>query len=100
MKVKIQDSFGGEISVEEVTPIYRCHHVNDRKYYPTLNDVEFDGTTEYILVENPNSCYGFLALWLIDRKNKIYEYSGFGHSGASSIVCSLLQKLKDVNNDK
>ena len=37
MKVKIQD-INGEITEEEITPIYRCHHVNDRKYYPTLKD--------------------------------------------------------------
>ena len=72
MKVKIQDNFNGEITEEEITPIYRCHHVNDRKYYPTLEDVKFDKTSEYILIENPNSCYGFSALWLKDRKNKIY----------------------------
>ena len=40
-------------------------------------------------------------LWLKDKKNKIYEYDGFGHSGASSIVCSLLQKLiKEQTNEK
>ena len=68
MKVKIQDNFNGEITEEEITPIYRCHHVNDRKYYPKLKDVKFDKTSEYILIENPNSCYGFVALWLKDRK--------------------------------
>lgn len=100
MKVKIQDNFNGEITEEEITPIYRCHHVNDRKYYPTLKDVEFDESSEYILIENPDSCYGFSALWLKDRKNKIYEYDGFGHSGACSVVCSLLQKLSEVENAK
>lgn len=95
MKVKIQNYFNDEITEKEITPIYRCHHVNDIKYYPTLKDVKFDETSEYILVENPNSCYGFSALWLVDRKNKIYEYDGFGHSGACSVICSLLQKLKD-----
>ena len=99
MKVKVQD-MNWEITEEEITPIYRCHHVNDRKYYPTLNDVEFDETSEYILIENPDSCYGFSALWLKDRKNKIYEYVGFGHSGACSVVCSLLQKLSEGENAK
>lgn len=99
MKVKIQHHFNDEIKQEEVIPIYKCHHVQDRKCYPTLKDVEFDETSEYILIENPNSCYGFSALWLKDRKNKIYEYDGFGHSGACSIVSSLLKELtKQLNN--
>lgn len=72
MKVKIQNNSNGEITEEEVTPIYRSHHVNDNKYYPTLKDVEFDETSEYLLIENPNSCYGFSVLWLKDKKNKIY----------------------------
>ena len=93
MKVKIQHTFNGKITEEEITPIYMCHHVKGYKPYPTLNEVKFDETTEYILIENHNSSYGFSALWLKDKKNKIYEYDGFGHSGACSIVCSLLQKL-------
>lgn len=93
MRIKIQDNFNDTITEKEITPIYKCHHVNDRKYYSSLKDVKFDKTTEYILVENPNSCYGFSVLWLKDRKNKIYEYDGFGHSGACSVVCSLLQKI-------
>ena len=36
MKIKIQVNFNGEITEEEITPIYRCHHVNDRKYYPKV----------------------------------------------------------------
>ena len=95
MKVKIQDNFNGTITEEEIIPIYKCRHVNDRKHYSSLKDVKFDKTTEYILIENPNSCYGFSALWLKDRKNKIYEYDGFGHSGACSVVCSLLQKIAE-----
>ena len=100
MKIKIQNSFKGEITEEEITPIYKCHHVDDTEYYPKLKDVKFDETSEYILIENPNSCYGFSALWLKDKKNKIYEYDGFGHSGACSVVCSLLQKLSEVENDR
>ena len=101
MIVKVQHVFNGEISEEEIAPIYKCHHVEDSKYYPTLKDVQFDETSEYILIENPNSCYGFSALWLKDKKNKIYEYDGFGHSGACSVVCSLLQKLiKEQTNEK
>lgn len=100
MKVKIQHVISGEITEEEITPIYKCHHVNDRKYYPELKDVKFDKESEYILIENPNSCYGFAALWLKDRKNKIYEYDGFGHSGACSVICSLLQEvIKNKNKD-
>ena len=95
MKVKIQDNFNGAITEEEITPIYKCHHVNDRKYYSSLKDVQFDKTSEYILIENPNSCYGFSALWLKDKKNKIYEYDGFGQSGACSVVCSFLQKISE-----
>lgn len=103
MKVKIQDVISGEITEEEITPIYRCHHVDDRRYYSGLKDVKFVKESEYILIENPNSCYGFSTLWLKDRKNKIYEHDGFGHSGASSVVCSLLQeviksKTKDLLN--
>lgn len=97
MKVKVLNTFNGEISEEEVTPIYRCHHVNGFKIYPTLKDVQFNKTSEYILIENPDSCYGFSALWLKDKKNKIYEYDGFGHSGACSVICSLLQKLIQEN---
>ena len=99
MRVKIQHHFNDEIKEEEVTPIYKCHHVEDRKYYATLKDVEFDETSEYILIENPNSCYGFSALWLKDRKNKIYEYDGFGHSGACSIVSALLKELTNKEQE-
>lgn len=99
IKVKIQRSVSGEITEEEITPIYKCHHVDDRKYYLELKDVKFDKGSEYILIENPNSCYGFSALWLKDRKNKIYEYDGFGHSGACSVICSLLQEVVKKNKD-
>lgn len=77
MKVKIQNTFNGEITEAKITPIYRCHHVKDRKYYSSIKDVEFDKTSEYILIENPNSCYGFSALWLKDRKNKINFSSAY-----------------------
>lgn len=100
IKVKIRQCISGEIIEEEVIPIYRCHHVNDRKYYPELKEVKFIKESEYIIVESPNSCYGFSALWLKDRKNKIYEWDGFGHSGACSVICSLLQEVvKNENKD-
>ena len=95
MKVKIQDNFNGEITEEEITPIYRCHHVNDRKYYPTLNDVEFDETSEYILIENPDSCYGFSALWLKDRKNKMKLWNRECHGNFSfSLYIHILKYFK------
>lgn len=99
MKVKIQHTFNGKITEEEITPIYICRHVKGYKPYPTLKEVKFDETTEYILIENPNSSYGFSVLWLKDKKNKIYEYDGFGHSGACSVVCSLLQELIRKENN-
>lgn len=100
IKVKIQQVISGEITEEEISPIYKCHHVDDRRCYSGLKDVKFVKESEYILIENPNSCYGFAVLWLKDRKNKIYEYEGFGHSGASSVICSLLQEVtKSKNKD-
>lgn len=97
MKVKVYhysyEKHQEYITEEEVKPIFKCKHVEDTKFYPSLGDVKFDETSEYIIVENPDSCYGFAALWLKDRKNKIYEWDGFGHSGACSVICSLLQEL-------
>lgn len=96
MKVKVQH-FSGNITEEEVTPIFKCKHVEDTESYPSLSEVKFDETSEYIIVENPESCYGYSVLWLWDRKNRIYEWEGFGHSGASSVICALLQELNNKN---
>ena len=90
-----------EYTKEPVKSSFGYHIIlkTGEKEKPKLKDVKFDKTSEYILIENPNSCYGFAVLWLKDRKNKIYEYDGFGHSGACSVVCSLLQKLREVENE-
>ena len=43
MKVKVQH-FSGNITEEEVTPIFKCKHVEDTELYPSLSDVKFDET--------------------------------------------------------
>lgn len=84
------------ITEEEVKVLFECKHVEDTKLYPNLQSVKFDPTSGYLLIENNESPYGFSVLWLVDRKNKIYEWEGFGHSGAASVICALLQKVIDL----
>ncbi len=93
MKVKVRSTISNKVTTEEVELLFRCQHVEDSKLYPSFDMVEFDESSEYLLVENNNSPYGFSALWLVDRKKKIYEWSGFGHSGAASVICALLQEV-------
>ena len=81
------------IEEKEVMILYRAKHVEDRKLYKDIRDVKFLENTDILIIENKNSCYGFSVLWLKDKVNKIYEYDGFGHSGAASVVTHLLQNI-------
>lgn len=92
MKINYYKSLTREIEEREITPLFICNHVKDDRYYSSIENVQFDKESEIILVKEDNACYGFSVLWLRDRKNKIYEWDGFGHSGAASVVCALLQK--------
>ena len=65
MIVKVQHVFNGEISEEEIAPIYKCHHVEDSKYYPTLKDVQFDESINMKSLSYPKK----FVVWKVDDFN-------------------------------
>ncbi len=100
MKVKIRhiNYKTGQTKIEEedIDVLFECKHVEDCKLYNSLAEIELDPTSGIILKAEKESPYGFSVLWRIDRKNNIYEYDGFGHSGAASTVTCLLKKLEEI----
>ena len=93
MKVIIKDQWANKSpQVEDVEVLFQCKHVEDRKIYKNLEDVEFIDFN-ILIVRNDNSHYGFSCLW--DNRDGTYHYDGLGHSGASSIITALLQKISE-----
>lgn len=95
MKVIIKDRWENKPPKEEdVEVLFECNHVEDTKYYDTIENVKFSDDFHILVIRNNNSCYGFSTLW--DNGDGTYHYDGFGNSGACSIVTALLQeKLKE-----
>ena len=48
---------------------------------------------ELRLISNEDSPYGFSSICKRNKNKNEWEYSGFGHSGAASIVTALLKEL-------
>lgn len=93
MKVTIKDNWGNKHpKIEDVEILFKCKHVDDRKIYKKLEDVKFKDFN-ILIVRNDNSQYGFSCLW--DNRDGTYHYDGLGHSGASSIITALLQKISE-----
>ena len=97
MKVIIKDQWANKSpQVEDVEVLFQCKHVEDRKIYKNLEDVEFIDF-DILLVRNENSQYGFSCLW--SNGDETYHYDGIGHSGASSIITALLQKISECEGN-
>ncbi len=78
---------------------FECNHIDDLAGYELLKkdiritpqNAVFDKDSKIRLISNPKSPYGFSSCCLRGDK---WEYMGFGHSGAASIVTALLKKLQ------
>lgn len=106
MRVKIKSTISNDIKEKDIDVLFTGHHVDDteiylmRKQSPEIDieDIPLDMSTEIILFDNKESTFGFSSLWLRDKKNKIYEYDGFGHSGAASVITCLLRRIRELEN--
>lgn len=97
-ELKIRHPFNNQVETVDVNIIYTAKHVNDRRFYDSLDDVEFLDDTEILLIAEERSQYGYSVLYLKDKVNKIYEYYGFGDSAASSIVSYMLKDIEHRKN--
>lgn len=88
---------------------FECNHIDDLKGYDLLKknikitpqNAIFDDTFKIRLVSNPKSPYGFSSCCYAKRSDEGYkwEYMGFGHSGAASVVTALLKELNKLKNE-
>lgn len=80
--------------------LFRCKHIDDLAAYNMIrNRIKITpenapiGDFELMLIENTDSPFGFSFVCKRNNKGDVWEYSGFGHSGACSIVTALLKQL-------
>ena len=80
--------------------LFRCNHIDDLAAYNMIrNGIKITpenapiGDFELMLIENTDSPFGFSSVCKRNNKEDVWEYSGFGHSGACSIVTALLKRL-------
>lgn len=80
--------------------LFRCKHINDLKAYDMIrNGIKITPENapvddfDLMLIENTDSPFGFSSVCKRNSKENVWEYSGFGHSGACSIVTALLKQL-------
>lgn len=85
---------------EKVNILFECNHVNEVQAYKMIeNGIEINPENAPIcnfkikIVSNTKSPYGFYTIFQKDPKKDVWEYSGFGNSGACSIVTALLKQL-------
>ena len=85
---------------EDCKILFDCYHIDDSEAYRMLREgvkitpenAPFDDF-ELRLVANEDSPYGFTSICKRNKNSEEWEYSGFGHSGAASIVTALLKAL-------
>ena len=83
--------------------LFRCKHIDDTAAYDMMCEgIEIKpenapvSDSELMLIENTDSPFGFSFVCKINNKNNkedVWEYSGFGNSGACSIVTALLKQF-------
>ncbi|MCM1339401.1 MAG: hypothetical protein NC191_06995 [Muribaculaceae bacterium] len=85
---------------KECKILFSCKHIDDsaafdliRKGIKITTENAPVGDFELMLIENTNSPYGFSSICKRNNNKDVWEYSGFGHSGACSIVTALLKQL-------
>ena len=85
---------------EDCKILFRCNHIDDLAAYNMIrNGIKITpenapiGDFELMLIENTDSPFGFSSVCKRNNKEDVWEYSGFGHSGACSIVTALLKRL-------
>ena len=85
---------------EDCKILFRCKHIDDLAAYNMIrNGIKITpenapiGDFELMLIENTDSPFGFSSVCKRNNKEDVWEYSGFGHSGACSIVTALLKRL-------
>lgn len=83
--------------------LFRCKHIDDTAAYDMMCEgIEIKpenapvSHSELMLIENTNNPFGFSFICKRNNKNNkedVWEHSGFGNSGACSIVTALLKQL-------
>lgn len=80
--------------------LFRCKHIDDTAAYDMMCEgIEITPENapvsdfELMLIENTNSPFGFSFVCKRNNKENVWEQSGFGNSGACSIVTALLKQL-------
>lgn len=80
--------------------LFRCKHIDDLEAYNMIsNGIKITPENapvsdfELMLIEKTSSPFGFSSICKRNNKEDVWEYSGFGHSGAASIVTALLKQL-------
>lgn len=83
--------------------LFRCNHIDDTAAYDMMCEgIEITpenapvSHSELMLIENTENPFGFSFICKINNKNNKedeWEHSGFGNSGACSIVTALLKQL-------
>lgn len=86
---------------KETKILFSCKHIDDLAAYDMMRkgikitpDNAPVSDFESMLIENTNSPYGFSSICKRSSKEDVWEFDGFGHSGACSIATALLKELK------
>lgn len=81
--------------------LFSCKHIDDTAAYDMMCEgIEITPENapvsdfELMLIENTNSPFGFSFVCKRNNKEDVWEQSGFGNSGACSIVTALLKVHK------
>lgn len=87
---------------KEVIELFRCKHVEDCKPVDanSTSVIWSDSNLIMRLIANQESPYKFSSQCLRNSNNQDdWEYIGFGHSGAASIVAALLEQLQALKQE-
>lgn len=86
---------------ETAKVLFECYHIDDSKAFDMIRKgIKITpenapiGDFEIKLIENVDSPFGFSSICKRSSKEDVWEYMGFGHSGACSIVIALLKQLR------
>ena len=86
---------------EKVNILFECNHIKDLEAFNMIKQsIEITpenapiGDFEIKIISNTHSVYGFSSICKRNKNSDDWEFMGFGHSGACSVVTALLKAIQ------
>lgn len=86
---------------EKVNILFECNHIEDLEAFNMIKQsIEITpenapiGDFEIKIISNTHSVYGFSSICKRNKNSDDWEFMGFGHSGACSVVTALLKAIQ------